>query len=398
MTSDVYIEQMPSGIEPIAGVATSIAGFIGEVTDGMTISDGPGEFQKDSLGEHILDSQGEPIPTQCQVPDPGEPRKITSWQHFKTTFGDFQEANWLLAHAVHGFFTNGGTCCYVSRVSDVESKHTVIDALRGLEAIDEISLVAVPGAHGEDILTAVIDHCEADTCRIAILDGQRATEFTVPRIKGEVRNSSYAAMYFPWIRAYDPVSRGNICVPPSGHIAGVYARVDAERGVHKAPANQIIRGALGVESRVPRMDEEDLHLEGINVIRDFDGDITLWGTRTLGGEANGEWKYVNVRRLSIFIKESIDKGTKWVVFEPNGPELWAKIRYTVGAFMHSLFRQGAFAGMSQRDAYFVKCGRETTTQDDISLGSVNIIVGFAPLKPSEFMVIKIGQIAGEIER
>ncbi len=182
-------------------------------------------------------------------------------------------------------------------------------------------------------------------------------------------------------------------VPPSGHIAGVYSRVDSERGVHKAPANEIVRGALGLKYNVSKGEQDLLNPKGINAIRFMNGAIRIWGARTLSTDPS--WRYINVRRLFIMVETSIERATQWVVFEPNDTPLWAQIRLNIGAFMHGLFRQGAFQGSRPQDAYLVKCDSETTTQADIDAGVVNIIVGFAPLKPAEFVIIKLQQLAGQ---
>jgi phage tail sheath protein FI len=217
-----------------------------------------------------------------------------------------------------------------------------------------------------------------------------------------------AAIYFPRLRIADPLQENNLAdFAPCGTVAGIISRIDAQRGVWKAPAG-IEAAPLGVvglsvngtPATLNNADSGALNPLGINCIRSFP--VTghaVWGARTLAGAdvLASEWKYVPVRRTALFIEESLFRGTQWVVFEPNDEPLWAQIRLNLGAFMHNLFRQGAFQGMTPKDAYFVKCDKETTTQADINLGIVNIIVGFAPLKPAEFVVIKIQQMAGQIE-
>jgi len=213
----------------------------------------------------------------------------------------------------------------------------------------------------------------------------------------------YAAIYFPQIMLPDPLLENRLeNFAPCGVVAGIYARTDAQRGVWKAPAGSET-GMSGVrELKVLLTDGEngDINQLGVNCLRNFPvyGNI-VWGARTLAGADRmaSEWKYIPIRRLALFIEESLFRGTQWVVFEPNDEPLWSQIRLNVGAFMHNLFRQGAFQGSSPREAYFVKCDAETTTQNDSNLGIVNILVGFAPLKPAEFVVIKIQQMAGEIE-
>jgi phage tail sheath protein FI len=219
---------------------------------------------------------------------------------------------------------------------------------------------------------------------------------------------SYAAIYFPRIRLPDPLQDNNLNdFAPCGVVAGVFSRTDAERGVWKAPAGieAGLRGVLGLSinskpESITDKENGDLNPLGINCLRSFPniGNV-VWGARTLEGADSlaSQWKYVPVRRLALYIEESLFRGTQWVVFEPNDEPLWAQIRLNIGAFMHGLFRQGAFQGTTPRDAYLVKCDKETTTQDDVNHGVVNIVVGFAPLKPAEFVVIKIQQLAGQLE-
>jgi phage tail sheath protein FI len=214
--------------------------------------------------------------------------------------------------------------------------------------------------------------------------------------------SNHAALYFPHLEQSDPLTGRLRPFPPCGAVAGIMARTDSERGVWKAPAGTEARLAGTRALTVPLNDPENglLNPLGVNCLRAFPviGPV-IWGGRTLEGAdaLASQWKYVPVRRLALMIEESLYRGTKWVVFEPNDEPLWAQIRLNVGAFMHSLFERGAFQGVSSRDAYFVRCDKETTTQNDINNGIVNILVGFAPLKPAEFVIIKIEQLAGQIE-
>lgn len=212
-----------------------------------------------------------------------------------------------------------------------------------------------------------------------------------------------AALYFPRVREADPLRQGQIeSFVPCGLVAGVMARTDAGRGVWKAPAglDAALNGVQGLDVNLTDAENGSLNPRGINCLRSLAGSgRVVWGARTMRGadQHADEYKYVPVRRLALFIEESLYRGTQWVVFEPNDEPLWAQIRLNVSAFMHDLFRQGAFQGTSPREAYFVKCDRETTTQNDINKGIVNIVVGFAPLKPAEFVIIRIQQIAGQGE-
>jgi phage tail sheath protein FI len=337
-----------------------------------------------------------PEPVRYPLAREGVAQLVTSWENFKNQFGDFDAGNLTLAHAVYGFFNNGGTRCWVTRVAALDVT-AVKAALRGFEAIDEIAIVAVPGATDAELQEVVISHCTRMGDRFAILDGRRTTGpagWTEGGIEGFQGTSDYAALYFPWIVVYDPVSEGSVPVPPSGHIAGIYARVDSERGVHKAPANEPVRGALGVEWRLGRADQDGLNPVGINVIRDLNGTITVWGARTLGGDANGEWKYVNVRRLFLYLRESIDEGTQWVVFEPNTPALWSKITRNVTAFLTNVWRAGALFGNTPGEAFYVRCDASTNPPELRALGQVVTEVGVAVARPAEFVIFRISQWEG----
>ena len=389
----VYVEEVPSSVQPIAGVGTSTAGFIGEVANGVTMPAQPGKFVSDSLGNPIKDSLGNVTPITYTVAPAGEAQLVTSWEGFKTRFGDFQNGNKALAHAVYGFFNNGGTRCWVTRLGAAVDVTGVRDALAGFEAIDEIALVAAPGATDSGIQAELVSHCERMGDRFAILDGKLTDDFTPDDIT-DTGNSDYAALYYPRIQVFDPVTKAPIYVAPSGHVAGIYARIDTERGVHKAPANAVVRGALGLEHRLSKADQEGLNPAGINVIRDLNGNIVLWGARTLGGDANGEWKYINVRRLFLFLRESIDEGTQWVVFEPNDQALWAKISRNVTAFLTNVWRSGALLGNTPAEAFYVRCDASTNPPEVRDLGQVVCEIGVAVVRPAEFVIFRISQWAG----
>ncbi len=406
----VYVVEEPSGTAPIAGVGTSTAGFIGQA-DGVTMPFRPGRpLDPDSLVDEDY----------YDVVTAGEPQLVTSWLEFKNKFGDVQDSNRILANAVYGFFNNGGTRCWVTRVTSlkvVSSVDQVKDALAQFEAIDEIAIVAVPmptdvgevdGSGDPDaaanlarrvaVRGMVLDHCENVQDRFAILDGEEVVDdslvpsgiYSTADGNAMGTTSDYGAVYFPWI----DVSGTGDYMPPSGHIAGIYARVDAERGVHKAPANEVIRGALGVRYGVSKAKQKGLNPDGINCIRQFNGNITVWGARTIGGDANTEWKYINVRRLFLFLRESIDKGTQWVVFEPNTPDLWAKIRRNITAFLTNVWRAGALFGATPQEAFYVKCDEEINPPEVRDLGQVVTEIGVAVVKPAEFVIFRISQWAG----
>jgi uncharacterized protein len=286
---------------------------------------------------------------------------------------------------------------FIAAVDNVAKEDGVLDQVR------LFNLLCVPGCTDRQALSRLLSFCRyrrafliADSPSDAKLsDFQSGTE-----LSGETRNG---AIYFPWIKASDPLAENTIQdFPPCGFMAGIFARTDASRGVWKAPAG-IDAALTGVHSPKDDMTDKQngsINIRAVNCIRKFPiyGTV-VWGARTLDGdeERGSEWKYIPVRRTALFIEESLYRGTQWAVFEPNDEPLWAQLRLNIGAFMHDLFRQGAFQGRTPREAYFVKCDKETTTQSDINRGIVNAIVGFAPLKPAEFVVIKITQIAGQIE-
>ena len=273
-----------------------------------------------------------------------------------------------------------------------------------LDRVDLFNLLCVPGLTDATTLGTLQDYCRE---RRAFLIADCASNATFSSLEpgpssGLTGDDAInAAFYFPWLEAPDPRQEGRPrALPPCGFVAGVYARTDATRGVFKAPAGTDASVTGVLRPRVILTDSENgtLNRQAINCIRTFPVYGTVvWGARTLHGhdERGSEWKYIPVRRLALFIEESLFRGTKWVVFEPNDEPLWAQIRLNVGAFMQGLFRQGAFQGLTPREAYLVKCDRETTTQHDINLGVVNILVGFAPLKPAEFVIIRIQQLAGQ---
>ncbi|MFV2012299.1 MULTISPECIES: phage tail sheath family protein [unclassified Micromonospora] len=400
----VYVEEVPSAIKPIAGVGTSTAGFVGVVTDDVTMPLLPGRAG--------VTAEGEPVPADFHVVAPaGEAQLVDGWETFKNLFGDIQPGNHTLAHAVYGFFNNGGGRCWITRVAaaadDADDDAAtgspdsdLIDALATFAAIDEIALVAIPGAVSDAVQTALLDHCENQYLqdRFAILDGRQTTTLTKAAIQGDVRDSSYGAIYYPWIDVGATDADGNkVYQPPSGHIAGVYARVDAERGVHKAPANEVIRGALGVEALVSKQQQAGLNPDDINVIRKFGGNITIWGARTLAGKEQAEWRYISSRRLFNFLRESIDEGTQWVVFEPNAPELWSKIRRNVGAFLTTVWASGALLGNTPEQAFYVRCDETVNPAAVRDAGQLVVEIGVAMVRPAEFVVFRISQWAGGVQ-
>lgn len=273
--------------------------------------------------------------------------------------------------------------------SVVEMVHT---GLNGFEKLDEISMVCAPDEVKIDALQdLIITHCENLKDRFAIIEAKR--EDCNPAKFGELepkRESKYAAMYLPWLNVIDPVTNLPKLIPPSGHMAGIYARSDVERGVHKAPANEVVKGVTSLQVAVDKGQQEVLNPKGLNVIRAFPGrGVIVWGARTISTDPN--WKYINVRRLFIFVEKSIERATQWVVFEPNNEKLWSRVTATITQFLTGVWRTGALMGTKPDDAFFVKCDRSTMTQDDIDNGRLVCLIGIAPTKPAEFVIFRIAQ-------
>lgn len=348
----------------------------------------------------------------------GTPVLCTSFTDFKKNFGDFSTDGLntapgaepaagsglqnQLAHAVYGFFDNGGTRCYVMRSKDLQTLRNP-ETLAPLEAIDEISLVAAPGIVDQDVQTNIVDHCTNMRYRFAILDAPVLpdnTDLTIKNIK-LANNTDYGALYFPWINVFDsatqymnPNGDGQILCAPSGHMAGIYSRVDHERGVFKAPANEVVRGALDLDQHVSKNIQDGLNPSGVNCIRYINDNITVWGARTIGGDANADLKYINVRRTMIFLEKSIDEGTQWVVFEPNDRGLWAKIVRNVAAFLTVVWHDGALFGSTPDEAFYVKCDDELNPPEMRDLGRVTTEIGVAIVRPAEFVIFRITQWQG----
>jgi Bacteriophage tail sheath protein len=271
---------------------------------------------------------------------------------------------------------------------------------QGLTALEldpyrEVALVYAPGAP-LDVNKKVIDHCEKLRFRFAVVDPEKSVDVTnfQPR---SATDTKYAALYYPWIAISDPQTGARKEVPPGGHVLGVYARTDAERGVFKAPANETLRGVLELTADIDDGKQDTLNPRGINAIRQFpERGIRVWGARTLTSDAL--WKYVSVRRLFIFLERSIYEGTQWVVFEPNDYRLWARVIDTIRLFLRTQWRLGALFGRTEEEAFFITCDRTTMTQDDILNGRLICEIGIAPVRPAEFVVFRIFQNTAEAQR
>ena len=287
--------------------------------------------------------------------------------------------------------------------------------ISGFEVAEEVTMVCVPdlmalyqaGSLSMDgvkaVQLAMIAHCENMKDRFAILDcppGLTPQQIKDWRMKEAGYDTKYGAVYYPWLRVANPLGNGeSVLMPPSGYMAGIYARSDIERGVHKAPANEVVRGAMAVETQITKGEQDILNPIGVNCIRSFPGrGIRVWGARTLSSDPS--WRYINVRRLFNFVEKSIQLGTQWVVFEPNDMDLWARIRRDITAFLTMVWRSGALFGATPAQAFYVKCDEETNPPEARDLGQVIIEIGLAPVKPAEFVIFRISQWAsgGEVAK
>lgn len=456
LSPGVYVEEVPSAVQAIAGVGTSTAGFIGIVGEaeyvvprpnphrnatlvnppdtvdvrlprvpsavadaavaaslvGATLNDGTTLSNLEAAENAVADARAADQETiaiknteflspihKIEDDNLAQPKLCTNFGEFRKYFGDFSvnAGQNRLAHAVFGFFHNGGTRCFVG----VVTQDTEVDALlEKFGAVDEIAIVAAPGINDATTRDRIVAHCKVATQdRMAIFDSNEEINgsLTLANIDPPP-NSDYAAFYFPWIQVFDPATKlqnpgsdGLIYVPPSGHMAGIYARVDTNRGVHKAPANEVVLGAVGLKYQISKAQQDGLNPLGVNCIRELNGNIRVWGARTVGGDANGEWRYVNVRRTFLFLRESIDEGTQWAVFEPNDEKLWAKITRNVSAFLTTVWRSGALFGSTPDQAFYVKCDAETNPPELREVGQVVTEIGVAVVRPAEFVIFRISQ-------
>lgn len=427
LSPGVYVEQVPPLARPIAGVGTSTPGFIGVIPDTVQL---PARTQQGDAKSDI--DRGFKF-VDFKLPAAGEAHFVTNWSQYTKLFGDFvgdqatpatatanpavNTGQRNLAHAVYGFFNNGGTGCYVARVAAEADLSKALDAFKRK---DDIAMVAAPGLTGTTDYNALTTHCTDLKDRVALLDPvqsdagtafssgdftslENSTTDVTPGLRPP--DSDYAAFYFPWIQVFDPATSliqskqvppgdGLIYVPPSGHLAGIFARNDATRGVHKAPANEPVLGATGLKWALAKADQDLLNPKGVNLIRSLTGAIRVWGARTVGGDANGEFKYISTRRFFNFLRKSIEQGTQFVVFEPNSRALWLRIIRSVSDFLLAQWRAGALFGDTPKQAFFVKCDEETNPPDVREAGQVVTEIGVAIVKPAEFVIFRIQQQTG----
>ncbi|GAA4049571.1 phage tail sheath subtilisin-like domain-containing protein [Parerythrobacter jejuensis] len=325
----------------------------------------------------------------------------------KITIGSTAKSHELLAAILNAKASREVALTGGSDGTGAPSSGDYSDALDTLLAIEEVAIVAAPGASSfsgstpEAVNQLLIGHAETRrSYRIAVLDpppGKSPDDMKA--LKSKI-DSKYASLYYPWISvsnpnaSVDPTQPEEISLPPSGFVAGIYARNDVQRGVHKAPANETVTGALDLETHVRFGQQEILNPLGVNCIRSLPGrGIRVWGARTISSDP--EWKYVNIRRYFLYLEASIDRGTQWAVFEPNGEQLWANVRSTISDFLYNEWANGALLGSTPKEAFFVRCDRSTMTQNDLDNGRLVCLVGVAPLTPAEFVIFRIGQATAD---
>jgi phage tail sheath protein FI len=398
LAPDIYIEEVSGGARPIQGVGTSTAGFVGVAPN---------------ITAHL-----------------NEAFAINNWMQFVREYVSDGSASTALSHAVYGFFQNSGQRCFVVNVgkgSAIAGGGRDRVGLDLFEPIDEIAIVAAPGYTDAASYDALLTHCEKLRDRVAILDAPDpvkdinlltrvasakarkpagAPDAAVPAdpagdsggLRARQSDDGYGTFYFPWITVRDPLAADSLVnVAPSGHVAGIWARSDGTRGVHKAPANEVVRGALNVTYSLTREEQGVLNQIGVNCIRFFGREgIYVWGARTLAS-GSSEWRYLNVRRLFNMVEKSILTSTRWIVFEPNNESLWKAIRRDITAFLNQIWRSGALLGRTPEEAFFVKCDAETNPPEAIDAGQVVTVIGIAPVKPAEFIIFRISQHVGGTE-
>jgi phage tail sheath protein FI len=351
----VYVEELPFGAASIDGVETSTAGFVGPVSRG-----------------------------------PCRAVRVRSFADFERAFGGL-EAGSDLGYAVLSFFAGGGRDAWVAGVRPGTS---VVDGLALLDAGETLGLLCLPGAKDPDVWRAALQYAETRRAFV-IVDppGVGANQVVDLRTGLGAVGRSGGAVFYPPVLITDPLTRAPRACPPSGAVAALYGRIDRSLGVWRAPAGEaaLLAGVDDVAADLGEHEVAELTSSGVNCIRRLRGArIVVWGARTLAS-SESDWKYVNVRRFLLYLEASLDRGTQWAVFEPNDERLWQKLRVQCGLFLDGLFRAGAFPGQTPDEAYFVRLGPETTTREDIANGRLTMVVGVAPLKPAEFVIVEIAR-------
>lgn len=370
----VYVEETGFRAKAIEGVPTSVTAFVG--------------------------------PTLAAPVKRGEHPRLTSFAEFAAIYGGLDalvlggggSAPNYLAHAARAFFEGGGQRLYVAPTPPGGSRQDYADALAGLDDLAEIALVAAPGVATDEVTQLLVDHVEASRrYRFAVLDAPKGATVADVQAFRAAYDSKHAALYYPWVMAADPRDGTQIALPPSGFACAIFARTDVERGVWKSPANEVVTGALGLERDINTGMQEVLNPLGVNCIRALPGrGIRIWGARTISSDP--EWKYVNVRRVMTYLEASLNKGLEWAVFEPNAPELWAKVAQTATDFLYNVWRDGGLLGAKAKEAFFVRCDRSTMTQADLDAGRLVCLIGVAAVRPAEFVIFRVGQNTADATR
>jgi phage tail sheath protein FI len=421
-TPGVYVEEVSSGSKAVTAVPTSIVGFIGEAKSGAvnkpTLVTTWAKYSETFIGYVVKE-------------------KIVREKVIKETVLDAKTTD--LDWALYAFFANGGSKCYVTSVgtdtgtvittpstdkakddkgtkstSVKKSNFDLVAAITGndggpgkrtglhcLKDISEVAILCAPGVTDASIQQEILSYCETYNI-FALLDapeslsGLKAYGLTddLNGLAGLSAKcaSKQAALYFPWINVYDAEVGEDKAIAPSGFVAGIYGRVDNERGVHKAPANEVVRLATSLTCTLSDEEQKTLNQKGVNCIRDFsDMGIRVWGARTTICDTDAEWRYINVRRVFNMVEKSIQNGSKWAVFEPNDAFLWIKLKRNITSFLTRIYNSGALAGANASEAFFVKCDASNNPQENIDAGIVTVEIGIAVVKPAEFIVFKISQ-------
>ncbi len=394
-TPGIYVEEVSTGTRSIQGVGTTTGAFVGRAP--------------------IVDARL------------NEAVAINGWPQFLKEYCRPDVQGTDLSRAVYGFFQNGGRRCFIVNIGDnprLTGGMRRREGLAVLEEVSEVAMVAAPGFSDPAAHDALLTHAEKMKDRIALLDPPEdvddlaqltrvglleapkpASEEGEPKpprgppkgLRPRPSDRGYGAFYYPWITTVDALSGKRVNVPPSGHMMGIYARTDVSRGVHKAPANEVVFGAGNLVRHITPEEQAELNQNGVNCIRYFPNrGIRVWGARTVA-DGDSQWRYVSVRRLFTYVEASIELGTGWTVFEPNDPTLWGNIRRDVGAFLLRLWRDGALLGRTPDQAFFVHCNEQTNPPEVIDAGQVVAVIGLAPVKPAEFIIFRIGQHAGGAE-
>jgi len=414
-TPGVYREEVV--LPQPRALRTGVPALIGYATTGPVAT--PAFFELWLQIVHLLRA-GEAVPDELQTrarldlwpdwalqasvelwPAAADAARLTLWPAFTRRFGQAASGGYL-AHAVRGFFANGGSACYVLRLDHrLGPEETLREALAALEQIDDVDLVCAPDVARPPLgdvaamQNAVLQHCDRLGDRFAVLDAPPSGTIDVAAHREALRGSN-GALYYPWIA---PLSEAGLpaaaFVPPCGHVAGVYARSDDRFGVHKAPANELVEGVVDLERNLSDDEQGDLNVNGINALRTFRGrGIRVWGARTLSRDE--AWRYVNVRRIFLTAARWIELSAADQLFEPNDAALWTQIRLALNRYFAELFRRGALRGASEEEAFYVKCDADTNPPEVRDAGRVVAEIGLAPTRPNEFVVVRITRHAGGV--